>query len=282
MTGVDRPATTLRVAAVQMPDGQDPDTSLASASALIERAAADGAALIATPEMTSYHGSPRRHPEAATTIPGPVTDRFADAAARHGVHLLIGSILEAGAPDGRCYNTSVLFDRRGSIVATYRKIHLFDVEMAAHVERESASIAPGETIVAAPVEGRTLGLSVCYDVRFPELYRALVDRGAEMVAVPAAFTAFTGHAHWEVLLRARAIESQCFVIAPARVGRWDGGTTYGHSCIVDPWGRILASLGDEPGAHVVADLDFAELERIRRELPSLANRRLERTGTGTA
>jgi predicted amidohydrolase len=257
-----------------MPDGQDPDESMASALELIAQAAADGAQLVATPELTSYHGSPRRHPEAATPIPGPVTDRFADAAARHGVHLLVGSVLEAGAPDGRCYNTSILLGPSGGIVATYRKIHLFDVEMTAHVERESGAIAPGEAIVTAEVDGRTLGLSVCYDLRFPELYRALVDRGAEMLAIPAAFTAFTGAAHWEVLLRARAIESQCFVIAPARVGRWDGGTTYGHSSIVDPWGRVLGSLDDEPGGHVVADLDFGELERIRRELPSLANRRL--------
>jgi predicted amidohydrolase len=275
-----RPASTLRVAAVQLPDGQDPDASVATALALIERAAADGPGLIVTPELTNYHGPRSRHPEAATAIPGPVTNRFAEVAARRGIHLLVGSVLEAGGPDGRCYNTSVLLGPTGGIVATYRKIHLFDVELAAHVERESASIAPGDRIVTATVEGRILGLSVCYDLRFPELYRALVDHGAEMLAVPAAFTAFTGQAHWEVLLRARAIESQCFVIAPGRVGRWDGGTTYGHSCIVDPWGRVLASLADEPGGHIVADLDFSDLERIRRELPALANRRLGPTGAG--
>ncbi len=277
MTPHQVPRSTLRVAAVQMPDGQDPDESIATALTLVEAAARDGAALVATPELTDYHGSARRRPEAAVPIPGPVTDRFAAAARRLGIHLLLGSVLEAGAPAGRCYNTSVLLDPAGSIVATYRKIHLFDVELAEHVERESDAIAPGDRIVTATVGGRTLGLSVCYDLRFPELYRALVERGAELLAVPAAFTAFTGRDHWEVLLRARAIESQAFVIAPARVGRWDGGRTYGHSCIVDPWGRVLASLGEEPGGYAIADLDFGELERIRRELPSLANRRLAGT-----
>jgi deaminated glutathione amidase len=277
MSRADATPATLRVAVVQLPDGQDPEASVATALELIDAAARDGAGLVATPELTNYHGSRRRHPEAAVPIPGPVADRFADAARRHGVHLLVGSLLEAGAPDGRCFNTSVLFDPAGRIAATYRKIHLFDVELAEHVERESDGIAPGAALVTAPVAGRTLGLSICYDLRFPELYRGLVDRGAEMLAVPAAFTAVTGRDHWEVLLRARAIESQCFVIAPARVGRWDGGTTYGHSTIVDPWGRILASLGEEPGGYAVADLDFDELDRIRRELPSLANRRLGRT-----
>ncbi len=270
-----RPAT-LRAAVVQMPDGQEPEASVETALRLVEAAARDGAELVATPELTNYHGSVRRHPEAALTIPGAVTDRFADAARRLGIHLLVGSVLEAGAPGGRCANTSLLFDPRGDLVARYRKIHLFDVDLPTHVEHESDSIAPGDEVVTASVAGRVLGLSVCYDLRFPELYRALVDRGAEVLAVPAAFTAVTGRAHWEVLLRARAIESQCFVIAPARVGRWDSGATYGHSCIVDPWGRVLASLDDEPGGHAVADLDFGELERIRRELPSLADRRLLR------
>ncbi|HYM83300.1 MAG TPA: carbon-nitrogen hydrolase family protein [Candidatus Dormibacteraeota bacterium] len=268
------PARRLRVAVVQMRDGEPPAESVASALALIDAAAADGAEVVATPELTNWHGSPARHPDAALAIPGPVTDRFAESARRHSIHLLVGSVLEAGAPGGRCFNTSLLFGPDGDIVATYRKIHLFDVELAEHTERESAAIAPGGELVTATVAGRVLGLSVCYDLRFPELYRGLVDAGAEMLAAPAAFTAVTGRAHWEVLLRARAIESQCFVIAPARVGRWDGGTTYGHSAIVDPWGRILASLADEPGGHAIADLDFGELERIRRELPSLANRRL--------
>ena len=281
MSPVEDKPSTLRVAAVQMPDGQDPDESVETALELIEVAAGDGAAFVATPELTNYHGSLRRHPDAATPIPGPTTDRFADLARRLGIHLLVGSVLESRAPAGRCFNTSVLFDPTGRIVATYRKIHLFDVDLAGHVERESDGIAPGEAVVTAPVAGRTLGLSICYDLRFPELYRALVDRGAEILAVPAAFTAITGRDHWEVLLRARAIESQSFVIAPARVGRWDGGTTYGHSCIVDPWGRVVASLGEEPGGHAAADLDFRELDRIRRELPSLANRWLGRAGRPT-
>ena len=281
MSPVEDTPSTLRVAAVQMPDGQDPDESVETALDLIEVAARDGAAFVATPELTNYHGSARRHPDAASPIPGPMTDRFADLARRLGIHLLIGSVLESGARAGRCFNTSVLFDPTGRIVATYRKIHLFDVDLADHVERESDAIAPGEAVVTAPVAGRTLGLSICYDLRFPELYRALVDRGAEILAAPAAFTAITGRDHWEVLLRARAIESQSFVIAPARVGRWDVGMTYGHSCIVDPWGRVVASLGEEPGGHAAADLDFRELDRIRRELPSLANRRLGRTGPPT-
>lgn len=271
----DAPARRLRVAVVQLPDGPGPDEAVGIALRLVEAAARDGAELVATPEYTTFHGQPRQHPEAASPIPGPVTDAFGEVARRLGIHVLVGSLLETPGPDGRFGNTSVLLGPDGAIAATYRKIHLFDVAIGSDViERESDDIRPGEEVVTAVVAGRSLGLSICYDVRFPELYRALVDRGAEVLAVPAAFTAFTGRDHWEVLLRARAIESQCFVIAPARVGRWALGTTFGHSRIIDPWGRVLAGLEDEAEGYVVADLDFTEQARIRRELPSLANRRL--------
>jgi deaminated glutathione amidase len=280
MPGAVAPPARLRVAVVQLPEGLDPDGNLATALRLVEAAAGEGAELVATPEYTNFHGVPHRHPDAATPIPGRVTGAFAHLARRRGIHILVGSLLESGTPGGRFFNTSVLLGPEGAIVGTYRKIHLFDVELGAHAERESRDIAPGDLVVTVPVAGRTLGLSICYDLRFPELYRALADRGAEILSVPAAFTAFTGRDHWEVLLRARAIESQAFVVAPARFGRWEGGSTYGHSRIVDPWGRILAGLTDETEGYAVADLDFAELARIRRELPSLANRRLRGAAAG--
>jgi deaminated glutathione amidase len=263
----------LSVAAIQLNSRSDVAANQESALSLIERAAGAGARFLVTPEYTSYLGRSAGLRAAATSIPGPGTEPFAAAARRLAVHLLVG-LVESGAPGGRCWNTSVLFGPDGSVRATYRKIHLFDVSTGPVNERESADIAPGDALTIGDVAGHRAGLTICYDVRFPELYRGLVERGAELLCVPAAFTAHTGRAHWDPLLRARAIESQCFVVAAAQWGTHDGGRCFGHSQIIDPWGETLAELPAEGDGYAIAELDFDRLRAIRRELPSLANRRL--------
>ena len=192
--------------------------------------------------------------------------------------ILAGSVHEAD-DEGRVFNTSCLLDRQGELVARYRKIHLFDVELEGQPPiRESDLFSPGGELVTHETDLGRVGLSICYDVRFPELYRGLMSLGAEVLFVPAAFTAVTGEAHWEVLLRARAIENQCFVVAPAQWGPWgppeDGRRCYGNSMIVDPWGRVLERAPEEGDGIWVADLDMAELRRVRTVLPALGHRRL--------
>ncbi len=268
---------TLRVAVVQMNSQADKDANLDTAERLIDEAAAKGARLVALPEYVSFLGPKEAHPDQAEPIPGPTTDRFAAKARQHGVYLLGGSILERTDDPGRFANTSVLFDPDGEILAAYRKIHLYDVEIAGNVSaKESATILAGDRPLTAEVDGHPVGLSICYDLRFPELYRLLALDGAEILFVPAAFTLYTGKDHWHLLLRARAVENQCFVLAPAQIGPHppDGARCYGHALVVDPWGTVLADAPDRE-AVVVADLDFADLRRIRAELPSLANRRPE-------
>ena len=192
-----------------------------------------------------------------------------------GIWLLAGSIRETSEDPGHIYNTSLLFNREGECVARYRKIHLFDVELAGNVSaQESATVSPGNEIVTAEIEGHVAGLSICYDLRFPELYRAQTLRGAEILFVPAAFTLFTGKDHWELLLRARAVENQCFVVAANQFGKHPDGASYGRSMIIDPWGTILATAPDGISM-AIADLDFEQLKRIRQQLPSVANRRPE-------
>jgi predicted amidohydrolase len=190
--------------------------------------------------------------------------------------VLAGSFHEAGPDSGHTYNTSLVFDRDGALAATYRKIHLYDVEIAGRVSyQESRTVAGGAEPVVADVDGVRVGLSICYDLRFPELYRRLaVEGGAQVLAVPAAFMLHTGRDHWEVLLRARAIENQCYVVAAGQIGDHEPGRTcFGRSMVIDPWGTVVAQAPDTVGM-VVADLDLDRLTRIRRELPSLANRRL--------
>jgi predicted amidohydrolase len=201
-----------------------------------------------------------------------------ELAARLGVHLILGGMPERSSEEGRVYNTCVLLDPTGGVAAQYRKIHLFDVDFpgAATTLRESSTVSAGEVdqAVVAPTPWGGLGLSVCYDVRFPELYRRLTENGARILTVPAAFTLHTGKDHWHVLLRARAIENQCFVLAPAQQGRHSPTrVTYGHSLIIDPWGTVLADCPDGEGI-ALAELDFSTLERVRTELPCLAHRRL--------
>ena len=194
-------------------------------------------------------------------------------AAGLGVYVLAGSIYEPSPVAGRVYNTSALFGPDGELLAAYRKIHLFDVVAGTVAYRESDDVAAGADVVTAAVDGVTVGLSVCYDLRFPELYRSLALRGAEILLVPSAFTAYTGAAHWEILLRARAVENGCFVVAPAQVGEHlPGRDCWGHSMIVDPWGIVLAELGEGEGV-CVADLDLGRLAEVRAQIPPLDNRR---------
>ncbi|RMF80259.1 MAG: carbon-nitrogen hydrolase family protein, partial [Nitrospirae bacterium] len=237
-------------------------------------AAAAGAQLVALPELCWWRGPGHRYRDHAVAVPGPFTDHLGSIAARYRIHLAAGTVLEA-APEGRCYNTALLFGPDGRLLARYRKIHLFDVAIEGGPQaRESERIAPGEAVVAVETELGVLGLAICYDLRFPELFRRLADRGVEVVLLPSAFTRHTGRAHWQLLLRARAVEDQCYVVAPGLIGPMENGTpTFGHSMVVDPWGRVVARLRTEEGI-ATAPVDLERLHRIREQLPALAHRRL--------
>lgn len=265
---------TLRIAAVQMNTGSDKERNIETGLGLIDRASAEGARLIALPEVWTYLGTEEGGIEAAEPIPGPVTDRLAERARRHDVYIHAGSIQERidGDP-ARTWNTTVLIDPSGEIIARYRKIHLFDVVLdGVAAYQESATVAPGDEIVTAQVDDLTVGLTICYDIRFPELYRILALAGAELILQPAAFTMTTGKDHWETLIRARAIENTVYLCSPAQVGQHgDGHWCYGRAMIVNPWGTVLATAPDEETV-IHATIDKATLARIRRQVPSLANR----------
>jgi predicted amidohydrolase len=273
MTAVDR----LRVALVQLDAGGDAETNVAIAASLADEAAADGARLVALPEYLQYRGPDEGYRASARPIPGPWTAPFAAVASRHDAWILVGSLAETSDDPARPFNTSVLISPAGSIAAIYRKIHLFDVTVEdGPVDRESDRVSPGDRAVVADVDGIRVGLSICYDLRFPELYRALALAGAEVLTVPANFTERTGRDHWEVLLRARAIENGAYVLAPSQVGGPPGQPAFGRSMIVDPWGIVVAQAPDGVGI-VAADLDLARVRSIRRQIPALANRRPEAT-----
>jgi deaminated glutathione amidase len=265
----------MRIAAVQLNSNGDKARNLAAAERLVRAAAADGAELVALPEKWNHLAAGEEMAAQAEPLDGPSLAAARSWARELDVHLLAGSIAERneGAGEGRAFNASVLIGPDGADLAVYRKIHMFDVEAGGVEYRESDHETPGEEIVSAAVDGVELGLSVCYDLRFPELYRVLALRGARLLAVPSAFTAATGRDHWQPLLRARAIENQAFVVAPNQVGEapphYD---SHGRSAIVDPWGVVLATAPDEE-CFVAAELDLAAQERIREKLPSLANRR---------
>lgn len=263
------------VAAIQMSSTPEKAQNLARAEHLIRRATFAGAELVALPELWSCHGLEKVYRESAELVPGPTTDFLSGLAWELGVWLLGGSILEGEPGVERLSNTSTFFDPSGELVAVYRKIHLFDVKAPDREYLESKTIAPGREIVTVKAGVTTLGLSVCYDLRFPELYRLLALKGAEVLTVPAAFTLQTGKDHWELLLRARAVENQAFVLAPAQWGqKADGRWTYGRSMVVDPWGTVLATCPDRDG-HALATLDLDYLDRFRTEFPALTNRRPE-------
>lgn len=263
----------MRVAAVQLNSTNDKARNLAVAERLVRAAAADGAELVALPEKWNLLAAGEEMAAGAEPLDGPTLSAARGWAAELGIHLLAGSISERG-PE-KAFNTSVLIGPGGEDLAVYRKIHLFDVEAGGVEYRESDHEDAGTEIVTAPVGDVVAGLTVCYDLRFPELYRILAVRGARLIAVPSAFTMATGRDHWEVLLRARAIENQAFVLAPNQFGRTSPHySSYGRSAIVDPWGVALATAADGE-RFVAADLDLAAQERVRESLPSLANRRPE-------
>jgi predicted amidohydrolase len=266
-------ADLLRIACVQINASGSKADNIERAEALVARAAATGADLVLLPEKWNGIGSAEILLEVAEPLEGGETvEAMSGWARRHGITLVGGSIAERREGREKLSNTSVVFDPEGEIAAVYRKIHLFDVEVGGHVYRESETEEPGDEPVTCEVEGWRVGLSVCYDLRFPELYRILAVEGAELVTVPAAFTLYTGKDHWELLLRARAVENQCYVAAANQWGVNAGGKpSYGRSSIVDPWGVVLAQAPDEDCV-ISAELDRAAMERTRRALPSLANR----------
>jgi predicted amidohydrolase len=264
-------------AVVQMTSGNDLARNLARAGELIAAAARAGARLVALPEnfpLLREEGASGPNPHAQEVPGGPVLRFLAEQARTHGILLAGGTFPERIPDDPRVFNTSTLFAPSGEMLALYRKIHLFDVDLPGAVLRESSRVAPGKDLVVAKTDACTLGLSVCYDVRFPELYRQLVEHGAQVLLVPSAFTVPTGRDHWEVLLRARAIENQCFVVAAAQWGaHYPSRHSYGRSLVVDPWGTVLCTVPDGEG-FALAELDFERQAEIRRRLPALRHRRL--------
>jgi predicted amidohydrolase len=266
----------VRVAAVQLNSTADQVANLAHADRLTRAAAAEGAKLVVLPEKWTAMGSEQELRAGAETLDGAAVG-WARAIARElGVDLVAGSILERVPGQSKLANTSVHVGPRGEVLATYRKIHMFDVEVGGRAYRESELEEPGDEIVSSQTaDGVELGLSICYDLRFPELYRILALRGARILTLPAAFTLTTTRDHWEVLVRARAIENQAFVIAANQVGEHpDSQHSGGRSMIVDPWGLVLAQAPDSEG-YIVAELDLERQLEIRARLPSLANRRPE-------
>lgn len=269
--------TKLTAACIQMRSGTEPAANLAAAIGMIREAAAQGARFIATPEMTNLldirpgmaRAKVRREAE-DESLP-----TFRALAAELGVTLLIGSLAIALEGDERLANRSFLIGPDGSLIARYDKVHMFDVEVGdGQTYRESRAYRPGEETVLATAPFGKLGLTVCYDLRFPHLYRRLAQAGADILTIPAAFTRVTGEAHWHVLIRARAIETGCFVIAPAQGGKHeDGRETFGHSLIVSPWGDVIAEMpGNEPGV-LLATIDLSEVASARARIPSLTNDR---------
>jgi deaminated glutathione amidase len=264
-----------KVGLVQMRSGVDPQANLATALAAVEAAADAGADYVLTPEMTNIMEIKRDKLFAAITDEerDPSLAALCAAARKHSLYLHIGSLAVKVSPD-KAANRAFLIDRRGDVVARYDKIHMFDVDLAnGESYRESRSYRPGDLAVVADLPWGRLGVTVCYDLRFPALYRALAEAGASFFSIPAAFTKQTGEAHWHVLMRARAIENGCFVFAAAQGGTHENGReTFGHSLVVDPWGQIIAEAGTEPGI-IVAEVDPAQVAAARARIPSLLNGR---------
>ena len=263
----------IRVACVQLTSRADKAANLERTERLVARAAATGADLVVLPEKWNAIGDAAvLHAAAEPLEGGESVEAMSSWARTHGITLVGGSITERREGRDKLSNTSLVFDPEGELAAVYRKIHLFDVDVGGHRYRESDAEEPGDEPVVARLEDWPIGLSVCYDLRFPELYRILALEGAELVTVPAHFTLYTGKDHWHVLLRARAIENQLFVAAAAQVGETiPGKPSYGRSLVADPWGTVLAQAPDEETV-IFAELDRERLREIRRNLPSLANR----------
>jgi predicted amidohydrolase len=267
----------MRIALHQARTGTDPAANADALVGAIGEAASAGATILFTPEMSGLLDRDRQRAAVhlRSEADDPVLAAVRDAAAEAGIWVHLGSLALAGErEDGRLVNRGFVIDRSGAIRARYDKMHLFDVDLAGGESwRESAAYAPGEQLAVADSPAGKLGLSICYDLRFPDLYRALTDAGASILAVPAAFTVPTGDAHWHVLLRARAIEAGVFVVAAAQSGRHqDGRETYGHSLVVDPWGRVLLDMEDQVGVGF-AEIDLAQVDEVRARLPAIRHRR---------
>jgi predicted amidohydrolase len=269
------PDATVTVAALQMTSGADTHSNVEHAFALLDEAAGSGAMYIQLPEYFNYYGPASNYGEVAQSIAGPLTDRLCDFARTHRVVLHVGSMLERVEGATKFFNTSVLIGKEGEILATYRKVHLFDIDVPGEVSyQESRAIGAGQEIVTVELDAFTLGMSICFDVRFPELYRSLALRGATVLGVPSAFNARTGQAHWDVLVRARAIENLCFVVAATQAGTTAQGlSSYGHAMIVDPWGEVLATSHGDHEQIVIASIDLNEVSRRRAQIATLTLRR---------
>lgn len=267
----------MRAGLVQLTSGADPEANLAVTLGFIREAATGGAELVLTPEITNIVTSDRAHQRSVVQLEAddPTLAALRDEAKALGIWLLIGSLaLKTGDADGRFANRSFLISPEGEIAARYDKIHMFDVTVSEReTHRESAAFRPGTRAVVTETPLGTIGQTICYDVRFAALFRRLAQAGAQIITVPAAFTPPTGEAHWHVLLRARAIETGCFILAPAQTGQHsDTRATYGHSLAVSPWGEVLADGGTAPGVTLV-DLDLAEVENARGRIPALQHAR---------
>ena len=264
----------MRAAAVQLDSTADRSRNLEQTDRLVREAAGYGATLVVLPERFDLRGDDDDYARGAEPLDGPTVERMRELARELRIDLVAGSFAERREGRDKLSNTSVHVGPDGGIRAVYRKIHLFDVTVGDTEYRESDSDEPGDAaVVSEAADGTRLGLTVCYDVRFPELYRILALQGALVLTVPANFTRVTGAAHWEVLLRSRAIENQAFVVAPAQAGEYPPGMpAYGNSLIVDPWGEVLARAPGEGETFVAADLDFDRLAEVRERIPSLANR----------
>ena len=265
-----------KAACIQLNAGREVEPNIRAASDLVRRARDAGADLIMTPEVSDMIEPKRvlREEKARAESAHPMLAAFRELAREISAHLLLGSIIVRMEGDGRLANRSFLIAPNGGILARYDKIHMFDVDLpGGESYRESAVFKPGEGTTLAALPWGVLGLTICYDLRFPHLYRALAQGGADFLTVPSAFTVPTGKAHWHVLLRARAIENGCFVFAPAQCGEHaEGRKTYGHSLIVAPWGEVLAEAGDEP-EYIIAEIDPAKIAEARRAVPSLGHDR---------
>ncbi len=264
-------------AALQLNCNSNAERNYAQVRELLSRAQRYGVAFAASPENTNYLGPHHEKVRLAETMEGPTVERFGALAREFGLHYLMGSFNEKSDDPKRCYNTSVLFGPDGAVLGSYRKMHLFDVNVSKDVSFvESNTVVPGAAPVVVDTELGRIGLSVCYDLRFPEFYRALTDQGAQIIAVPSAFTLPTGKDHWHALMRARAIENQAYVIAPGQHGPHDDDglrLSYGHSMIVDPWGAITGMSSDGVGL-ALAEIDLDRVARTRRGMPVADHRRL--------
>jgi deaminated glutathione amidase len=268
----------MRVAVVQMNSAEDKAQNLSTAERLLHEAADRQAELAVLPELFTYLGRRRGHREAAEAIPGPTSELLARVARQRGLRIVGGSFLESAAGQERYFNTCLAFEADGSIVARYRKLHLFDVDVEGNRYRESDTMSPGEDVVLTKLGDVPVGLTICYDLRFPELYRRLGAGGARIITAPSAFTFETGKDHWDLLVRTRALENQVFVLAAAQFGSHPPGLAcYGNAMIVDPWGAVLARAAEGEGV-VVAELDFGHQDKIRKSLPALSHRRAEVLG----